>query len=289
MVEIRDFKCTYDNSAGLNAEITSGLDLHFPEAHLSAESMIKLALAIKAHDGAPFCELPFCHTVEAEALGARINLGNEATGPRAGEPVYTKMEELLDLPDMDFTKGRLCEVLKTARALTAAGEPVMFEVCGPITILSALIDPKQIFKTMRKNPDLAQEIFAKTGAKILKLVDEIKACGVTMISYADVVGGVNILGPKMSTQMMNLFTADFVKELAKRADEHMTICFCPKTTYALIDTGHAQYEPYQLPEPMGYQDACVYAAGKVAMLGQMCVKNGTYQLTEGVIKQLVLI
>ena len=69
MGEIKDFHCTYDNSAGINGDVTTGLGLTFPDAYLRHETMARLSKALKAHDKAVFCELPFCHTVEAEALG----------------------------------------------------------------------------------------------------------------------------------------------------------------------------------------------------------------------------
>ena len=75
MADIKDFLCTYANSSGINSEVTDGLDLVFPEAYEKAESMAILSLALKKHDGASVCELPFCHTVEGEALGGLVTLG----------------------------------------------------------------------------------------------------------------------------------------------------------------------------------------------------------------------
>ena len=75
MGEIREYKCTYSNSVGISAEVTSGLGLEFPDAYMHSETMQILARAIKEHDEADFCLLPFCRTVEAEAMGAVLNYG----------------------------------------------------------------------------------------------------------------------------------------------------------------------------------------------------------------------
>ena len=104
MGEIKDFNCTYDNSAGINGEVTEGLGLTFPDAYLHADTMAKLSRALKEHDGAAFCELPFCHTVEAEAMGGLVNYGNDKTGPRAKEYICTKPEELLELQPLILAK-----------------------------------------------------------------------------------------------------------------------------------------------------------------------------------------
>lgn len=74
---IQDFKCTYGNSAGIREAVTNRTNLTFPDAYKHAETMAELAQVLKECDKAPFCELPFCHTVEAEAMGGIINYGNE--------------------------------------------------------------------------------------------------------------------------------------------------------------------------------------------------------------------
>ena len=101
--KIQDFHCTYLNSAGIQSEVTEGLELSFPDAYLHCDTMAVLSKALKEHDGAAFCELPFCHTVEAEAMGGHVNMGDDKTGPRAKEYICTKMEEILELPPIDFS------------------------------------------------------------------------------------------------------------------------------------------------------------------------------------------
>ena len=69
-------------------------------------------------------------------------------------------------------------------------------------------------KGMRKKPEFMERIFAKLGKKILAYM-KLEEQGADFISYADSSGGVNILGPKMAEQMVDLFTYDFVKQAGK--------------------------------------------------------------------------
>ena len=146
MGDIKDFNCTYDNSAGIRSEVTEGLGLTFPDAYTHCDTMVTLSKMLKEKDKAVICELPFCHTLEAEAMGGIINLGNEIAGPRAGGYVCTDVEEILNLPDMDFTKGRIQETLLACKKLREEGEHVVFEVAGPFTILNVLIDARYVFQ-----------------------------------------------------------------------------------------------------------------------------------------------
>ena len=111
-IKIRDFKCGYSNAVGVSHDVTCGLDLDFPDAYKHRDTMAALARAIKEHDGAGYCLLPFCRTVEMEAQGGNVNYGDGNTGPRAAAPVCEKAEDFLALPDIDFSSGRIREVLE---------------------------------------------------------------------------------------------------------------------------------------------------------------------------------
>ena len=202
MADIKDFRCTYANSAGINEEVTRKLNLTFPEAYLHWDTMAAISLALKETDGASFCELPFCHTVEAEAMGGIVNFGNEKIGPRAKEYICTKPEELLDLKEMDFSQGRLHEVLLACQHLRQKGENVVLEIAGPFTILNVLIDIRYVFKAMRKQPELMKQVFWKIGDQLLRFIKEAQKYGVNMISYADSSGAVSIIGPAMAEQVV---------------------------------------------------------------------------------------
>ena len=289
MGEIKDFNCTYDNSAGIRSEVTKGLGLTFPDAYCHCDTMVTLSKVMKEKDGAAICELPFCHTLEAEAMGGNINLGNEFAGPRAGGYVCTDVEEILNLPDMDFSKGRIHETLLACKKLREQGEHVVFEVSGPFTILNVLIDARYVFKGMRKKPEVMEKVFWKLGDQILKYMELVKEHGGDLISYADSSGGVNILGPKMMKDVTENFTYPFLKKAEQLADDKTLILLCPKTTLALIGTEKARFVDYQLEEPIGYAQGCIDMVGKVHFAGQMCIKNVGYQLNHGIFKEVKLL
>jgi uroporphyrinogen-III decarboxylase len=213
MNKIIDYKCTYDYSIGMYKDVTKKTDLQFPEAYKHWDSMALLALELKKHNNVLFCELPFCHTVEGEAMGGIINYGDENIGPRAKDYICTTAKEILDLPEIDYTEGRIAEVLKACKYLREKGENVVLNVSGPFTLMDVLIDPRHIFKIFKRNPVIMQEIFYKFQKEILYFVVEAQKSGVNMISYADSSGGLNILGPKFSEQVVDMFTYPLLKKM----------------------------------------------------------------------------
>ena len=74
--QLADPPCGHLDGAGISPESASRLGLKFPDLHCQAAGLAALARQIKNADQGALCLLPFCCTVEAEALGASIHLGN---------------------------------------------------------------------------------------------------------------------------------------------------------------------------------------------------------------------
>lgn len=289
MTKIADFNCTYDNSAGINEEVTKSLQLNFPDAYKYHDTMALISKELRKHDNAPFCELPFCHTVEGEAMGGIINYGDEHIGPRAKEYICKTANDLLNLPSINFNEGRIKEVLKACLDLRKEGENVVLQISGPFTILNVLMDARYIFKIFRKEPEKMQEIFDKFQEEILKFIEEGQKAGANLISFADSSGSLKILGPKMMKESVERFTYPFLKKAEKIINEDTVLLLCPKTTLALLGTDKATLYDIELSRTMKYGEGCIEAIGKTKILGQMCIKNINYELTQGRIKGIKLI
>ena len=289
MKKIVDFRCTYENDTGLDKKTAEAAGIRFPEVYQSAVEMAHMAKLARIQNAEAFCELPFCHTLEAEAMGARVILGDGTTAPRAGAYRYQTLEELEEHSVMDLTFTRIQEVLAACRLLAAEGEKVVLDVSGPFTIWNSLIDIRVILKAMRKKPEQMQRMFDKVQEEQLRFLKEACNYGVQAFSYADSAGAVNILGPRMMTQVTECFTVPFLKRAEQAIGKERILLVCPKTTLALLGTEHAVLKDVALPEPMRYAEACMQMVGRAQMLGQMCLKNRNYILQNRIIKEVVLV
>ncbi|WP_441561556.1 uroporphyrinogen decarboxylase family protein [Colibacter massiliensis] len=275
MGEIKDYPCTYGSKEDSVAGFLEKCGLAVPDVYQRADSMVKLARTVKEglHDQVVY--LPFDHVVEAEALGAVVNYGSVQAGPRTGEYVCTSLEDVLSLPDMDVAQGRVAEVLKACKRLADEGETVILEVCGPITLLNGLVDLKYVFKGLRRKPELMAQVFGKIEKNLFTYIEAAVAAGVKIISYADSVAGLNIMGPKVLQDYTVSRVAPFLRSLDDMIGRKALILLCPKTAYALDGTGTGKYVPLGLDDRPGltYEDGWLYGIGKVGFMGQMCIKN----------------
>lgn len=285
---MRDFKCSYSNSAGVRENVTEGLGLTFPEAYTKKDSLKILAKAIKDGDNAKYCILPLCRTLEAEAMGANIKLGDEKAGPRAAEPTCSSLEEVLELPEIDFSKGRIKETLDALAELKEEGEVTSIEIVGPTTILTSLADPKVVYKAYRKNPELAKAAMNKIGDQLLRYIEEAKKAKVDVIIFSDSAGALDILGPRIMETTVEIFLADFIRKAADLIDDSCILLVCPKFAYALMDTDNAEIKEHQLEEGIDFLDALVEMKGRAKVAGQLCIKHTGVKLATGKFWELVI-
>lgn len=285
-MKIIDYHCQHNSSSGVEETIIAESGLCFPEVHSNADDLVTLAKIVKEAQKDNFCGIPFCHTVEGEAMGASINLGDALHGPRAKEYICNTVEEFLALKEIDFSEGRIAEVIRAASLLRNQGEEVMLLLSGPFTILNVLIEPTKVFKVFRKNPDLMGKIFDKLQQQMLLYVKELKKAGVRVISYADSSGGLNILGPKFFEQTLDLFTVEFLKNMSDLLGSDGLIILCPKTTLGLISTHKAVWGFIDVEPNSHYRTACMSAIGNARFIGESCIKDVSYKARKNQIRTL---
>lgn len=287
-MKIIDYKCRHTSSSGVEENLAKKSGLSFPEAHCHADDIVTLAKIMKNNQGDDFCAIPFCHTVEGEAMGAIVNLGDEKNGPRAKEYICQSLEEVLGLDAIDFSKGRIAEVIKAASALRSEGEEVVLLLSGPFTILNVLIDPTKVFKVFRKQPEIMEAVFNKLQKELINYVKAMHEVGVRVISYADSSGGLNILGPKFFEKTLELFTVDTLKTISEVIGEEGLVLLCPKTTLGLISSERAEWGFIEVNPEATYRKVCMSAIGKAQFIGETCLQNVNYAVRNGKLRTVLL-
>ncbi|TWH49366.1 uroporphyrinogen decarboxylase family protein [Sporomusa sp. KB1] len=289
-MEFVDVKCPLGSDiCGFDEKVVEQVGLEFPQAYTYAEGIAKIAAVVREQEHGAVCMIPFCHTVEAENYGGDIELGNARIGPRCNMPIYSSAEDLLRLPELDFGKGRLGEVIKSISILKAKGESVGVEICGPITTLNNLIDIAKLFKIWRKEPEIITVTMEKMRLELLKYIEKALDAGVDFIAFEDPVGGFNILGPKYFEQQGRNFSYPFVQAALKLIDGRCVMHLCPKTTSQLVSLGFAQWDEFDLPEEMTYAKVCLELRGKIKLVGNICIHNRNRLLANKKMKSLKLL
>lgn len=279
--KIRNYTCYDEKDVDINEDVQEKLGISFPEAYQEADQMAKLSKYRKEDLDSPYCNLPFCNTLESEAMGGNVNFGDAKVGPRPADPIVKKLDEVLGLEDIDFSQGRIKETLDAAVLLRDSGEKVIYEISGPISILNGLVDSSQIFISMRRDKDTLAKVYEKIHKNLLEYVKELVDREIEIISYADSATSVDILGGKMVRQYLDDFVIGFLQEAQEILGDKTLIHLCPKTTFALVDSAKADFVPIKVDESKKYGQVFEEALGKEKILGSRCIKNINSHMKKG--------
>jgi MtaA/CmuA family methyltransferase len=286
-----DFKCTGDDLELIPEEVIRKTGLNFPSAHSDKNSMAALAGELRKHHGDVIARVPFCVTVEAEAYGAHIKLGNAVNGPRVENYCFTSIEEMSKIPALDFTKGRLRVVLDAVESLVEAEERVALSVEGPFTIISALIEPLNFYKGLRQDPQRIQEILAIVEEGIIRYSLEGIQRGASIISYGDPVGAIGIVGPKVYREYSGPSSWRIINGI-QEAGSKVLLHLCGKTSTALEKIGLARSYPIEVVEDLTYGQALLGQLEETTgplVIGHRCIKGSLNRMDRAVLWGIDLI
>ncbi|TLM80079.1 MAG: uroporphyrinogen decarboxylase, partial [Actinobacteria bacterium] len=172
--------------------------------------------AIRRATGFENLGVPFCITVEAEALGSLVDLGDAAVEPRvtdygAGEPAEV-MARPLPNPQKD---GRLPVVLAAINLLArhSSGVPVIGNLTGPVSLATSVMDPMKFFRLMRKDRESIHLMLDYLTEHLVCFARRQIAAGADVIAIADPTATGEILGSNNFREFVTPLLVRLVREI----------------------------------------------------------------------------
>lgn len=287
-MNIKDFSCSHNSGSGtISPQLAREKKLKFPLTYENWELMETLALLKKEESKSSFCLLPFCTSLEAEAFGGDVVFSNSLDVPRISNYKYSSLEQILNIPSIDLTNGRIDQVLRACKSLSDKGEITVLEVSGPITILANLLDIRLIMKSWRKDRDRLFQVFNKLGDFIVDFSQMGLKSGVNIICYADPTGSYSILGPKFSEELAIEIVLPILKRIQAILSPGHILHVCPKTSSVLVGFQLANWKEKKISnQSISYDQACSQSINYGYTIGENCIKNKDYYIKNGNIKIL---
>ena len=225
----------------------------WPEAHTDAEMMAKLALASYEQGCFENVGVPFCMTVEAEAMGAEVTMGTRNFEPHVTAYAANSVKEWKNLGRADMNKGRAKVVLDAIRILKDMNlsVPIIGNLVGPISTASSVVDPVPFYKELRKNREDAHAFMTFVTEQLIEFANAMIEAGADVIAISDPSGTGEILGPKFfeeyAVKYLNMLP-DGIEN--KNAGTIVHICGQMRSVYKQIDMVHADALSFDAVVPM---------------------------------------
>ena len=170
-----------------------------PSAHHSKELMTALSSDVQNYTCFENFGVPFCMTVEAEALGSEIDYGSLECEPKIQKEAFASVKEVSFLPKGTISKShRAAAVVQSIYDLSRNGDiPVIGSITGPISTAASLVDPMQFLKELRREAKASHRFIDYVCNHLIEYAKLMADNGAAAISIADPTATGEILGPKM--------------------------------------------------------------------------------------------
>ncbi len=182
----------------VTSELMDRVKVYMPEAHKDARQMARLSKAVYDERCFENYGVPFCMTVEAEEMGARVDMGSDVYEPHVVEYAINSVSEYQKLRPVDVNQGRAKVVLDAIRILREETEdvPVVGNLTGPISTASSLMEPVIFYKELRKKNQEAHAYMEFITEQLIAFGRAQVEAGADLIAVSDPSGTGEILGPK---------------------------------------------------------------------------------------------
>lgn len=182
----------------VTSDLMDAVNIYLPDAHRDARKMADLAKAVYEEGCFENYGVPFCMTVEAEEMGASVDLGTNIYEPHVTGYVIDSVTDYRKLTPVDVTKGRAKVVTDAIRILKAETKdiPIVGNLTGPVSIASSVMEPVIFYKELRKRNKEAHEYMEFITDQLIAFGRAQIEAGADVIAISDPSGTGEILGPK---------------------------------------------------------------------------------------------
>lgn len=192
----------------------------WPEAHIDPKLMSDLAAGVYENGGFENVGVPFCMTIEAEAMGAEVFLGTKVNEPRVTAYIIDSVDQWKNLKNIDVNEGRAKVVVDAIKMLKEKnlGVPVIANLTGPISVASSLMEPVTYYKELLRKPKEAHEFMEFVTDNLIAFGKAQLVAGADVLTISDPSGTGEILGPKLFREFAVPYLnriIDSLKEFAK--------------------------------------------------------------------------
>lgn len=284
------FQCKWDTAEVLPESVLRSSSIGYRQAYSERQAMALVAegKSILANDSV--CRVPFCVTVEAEAFGAKVEIPEDGTGPTIKNYLFTALEQLEDLSEINLTSGRINEVLNCIAILEGRGNMVAVNVEGPFTILGLLMDTAELFKGICLERKLLEQTLLSIEKSIVKYAEACVAQGAKIISYADPTGAMELLGRKLYRELSGQSSYRILKSLEGRL-EGAVVHLCGISSLNMEQVGFCTAKKVVVPGAQTYGDSLcqiVINHPEIKIVGHNCMKSTPVMQKEPAVWQIEL-
>lgn len=189
----------------------------WPQAHSDPEKMATVGSALYKLAGLKTARIPFCLTVEAEAMGVTVDMGATDRQPSVHGTPYMTADQIA-LPPSLLESGRVPVVLK-ATALLKRKEPhlpAIVGITGPFTLGGHLIGVEKYLLWTKRQPDSLAKVLNSCTTASVEYAKALVDAGADVITVSEPDASPDLLSPKDFQNVIKPKLAELGNAIAKK-------------------------------------------------------------------------
>ncbi len=231
---------------GVTVSMMEKAEAAWPAAHWDAELMAKLAAMPWELTRLPSITVPFCLSLEAEALGCQIDRGTVNRTPSVKKPAFSSPEEF-DMPEKLLETGRIPVVLRAIELLQEQlGDvvPVNAKTTGGFTIAGHVFGVSNFISWIKTDPKRAHEAVRVVSEVSYELIRAFEDHGADIISVSDPTSS----GDLISGEQYRDFVLPHHQQAARTAKKPSVLHICGNTIDLLPYIRESGFDAYSFEE-----------------------------------------
>ncbi|WGI16876.1 methylcobamide:CoM methyltransferase MtaA [Methanonatronarchaeum sp. AMET-Sl] len=243
----------------------------WPEAHSDPQKMFDLAMAAHEIGGLEAVRLQYCLTVQAEALGAEVDMGSHGQQPSIEGHPYEENPETFELPDDYLEKGRIPKIIEAVEiANEEVGDDVAIIVgfAGPTTLAAHLTSTETFMKWFLTNPEKVDHVLDPATQATIEYANALIDAGADILSVCDPVASPELLSPNMFKDKLGATLEEFANQTSSVNVLHI----CGDSTAIIDQMAATGFDAISIEEKVNVQEAKDMANG-TAIVGTVSTAN----------------
>jgi len=253
------------------------------QAHYDAEKLVELAAAAHNHWGLETLKLPFDMTVEAEALGGKIDAGSRDTLPQLIAHLYNEPEELVFDRNL-LNKGRIPIVLNAigmAKARYHGEAAVVSSIVGPFTLGTRLYGMDNFLIWAAAEPEKAHAAMSRLTKLCVMYAKEQESSGCDVILIGEAASSGDLISPDIYRDLI----MPYHKELCNSLRVPSVVHICGNITGHLPYIAETGMTAISFDGKTDVEKAFSLLKGKTALIGYVDTMSTLLHGTPGEVYQ----
>lgn len=249
----------------------------WPSAHYHSEEMARLAVAGAQSIGFDAVRVPFCQTVEAEALGCTL-LEGTATSPPSIRTHPLRIGEDLPIPADFLERGRIPVVLRAIhhlKDLVGQEFAIIGGIIGPFSLVGHLLGVEELMVASMTEPEALHPLLERAVEIGIQYAQAMIAQGADVICIEDMEASPDLINPKTYQELV----LDFERRLIAHIPAPTILHICGNATAILEGMIASGADGISIEAKTDLKKAKDLCQGRVSLIGPLdpvkLLLNGT--------------